>query len=145
MDGDALKQEIQAAFRHVAKPSAEQIAPHVCLECDELRNNLHRYGPENLPPELLDRHCWDLPLLSDDAKQYYLPAWIARSIDDPQSDHTQALLFALDSDHRWVPTTPYTERQWRVLEAYLDYLAANADPFTLDDIAKARKRLKGEP
>jgi hypothetical protein len=87
---------------------------------------------------------WALPLLSDDAKQFYLPAWIVRSIDEPQSDYTQALLFALDSDHRWFPSTPYTTRQWRALEAYLDYLEAHVDASALDDAAKARRRLTGD-
>jgi hypothetical protein len=145
MERDALKLETLAAFRHVQKPSAGQIVTHECLECDELKNDLHPYDSESVPHRVLDKHLWDLPLLSDDAKQYYLPAWIVRSIDDPQSDYTEALLFALDSDHRWFPTTPYTERQWRALEAYLDYLEANVDELTRDDIVKARRRLTGEP
>ncbi len=145
MERDALKLEILAAFRHVQKPSAEQIVPHECDECDELKNDLHPYDSESVPDEVVDKHQWDLPLLSDDAKQYYLPAWIVRSIDDPQSNYTDAFLSALDSDHRWFPSTPYTERQWRAIEACLDYLEADADEDTRDDIAKARRRLKGEP
>jgi hypothetical protein len=119
--------------------------PHDCVECDDLKNDLHPFDSESVPDEVLDKHLWDLPLLSDDAKQYYLPAWIVRSIDDPESDYTQAFLFALDSDHRWAPTTPYTERQWRALGACLDYLETNVDELSRDDVAKARRRLKGEP
>ena len=145
MDQDALKDEIRAAFRHVDKPDALQIAPHECAECDELRNDLHPYDSASVPDAVLDRHVWDLPLLSDEAKQYYLPAWMIRSIEDPESDCTEALLSALDSDHRWFPARPYTDRQWRVIEAYLDFLERNADELTLENVAKARKRLIDQP
>jgi hypothetical protein len=143
-DGEALKSEIRDAFRHVRKPEPAKIASHSCPECDELRSNLQPHDSNTVPAEILDYHRWDLPLLSDDAKQYYLPAWLVSSIDNPQSDYTDALLYALDSDHRWLPSTPYTERQWRALEAYLDYIEAHADPMMLDDVAKARKRLTGD-
>jgi len=144
MDRDALKGEIRAAFRHVDKPDAGRIAPHECDECDELRDDLHPYDSASVPDALLDRHACDLPLLSDEAKQYYLPAWMIRSIEDPESNCTEALLSALDSDHRWFPATPYTDRQWRVIEAYLDFLEANVDGLTLENVAKARKRLTGQ-
>jgi len=144
MDHEALKLEIREAFREVEKPEAETITPHECLECDELRRDLHQYDSGNVPDAVLDEHVSDLPLLSDDAKQYYLPAWIVRSIEDPESNYTQALLDALDSDHRWAPATPYTDRQWHVIEAYLDFLEPHVDELTLPQLARAKKRLAGE-
>jgi hypothetical protein len=145
VDPETLKLETRAAFRRVAKPKREDIAPHVCLECDELETALDPYTSENLPDYVFAKHCWDLPLLSDEAKQYYLPAWILRSIETPQSDSTQALLYALESDHRWRPATPYTERQWRLLTAYLEFLGQRVDEFVIEDIAKAKRRLNREP
>ena len=65
MERDALKLETLAAFRHVQKPGAEQIVPHECVECDELKNDLHPYDSESVPDEVLDKHQSDLPLLSD--------------------------------------------------------------------------------
>jgi hypothetical protein len=145
MDRESLIIETQAAFRGVEKPELNDIAPHKCLECDELRNDLHPYEFLNIPPTVLDKHRWDLPLLSDDAKRYYLPAWILRSINDPQSDYTQALLFALKSDHRWFPTAPYTDRQWRLIARYLEFLEPMVDEFTLRDVVMAKAGLKDEP
>lgn len=145
MNRESLKIETRAAFRHVAKPELAAIATHACAECDELRASLHPYHSDDVPAEVIDKHRWDLPLLSDEAKQYYLPAWIVRSIDDPQSDYTEALLYALDSGHGWFPAAPYSERQWRLIEAYLGFLEANVDEITLETVAKVKARLKNEP
>lgn len=145
MDREALKLEVLAAFKNVAKPSREEIAPHQCLECDELRVALEPYESTNIPHEVLDTCRWDMPLLSDDAKQYFLPAWLIRSIDEPRSDYTGALLFALDSDHRWSPRVPYTARQWRVLLKYLDFMASNIDEYELPRVENARLRIETRP
>ena len=145
MNREALKLEVIAAFKSVAKPSLDQIAPHQCLECDELRVALNPYESMNVPTEVLDGCRWDIPLLSDDAKQYFLPAWLLRSIDEPQSDYTSALLFALDDEHRWSPSVPYTARQWRVLMAYLDFVAMKIDKYELPRVENAKLRIETRP
>ncbi|MCU0806121.1 MAG: hypothetical protein MUF79_13715 [Burkholderiales bacterium] len=141
MDREPLRTEVIAAFRQAPRPALDEITPHACDECDELRDALHPHEPASVPDAVLDRHRWDLPLLSDESKQYYLPAWLLRSIDAPRSDYTEALLFALDSDHRWSPKTPYTARQWRVLGSYLAYIESDADEAMGDAIGRIRARL----
>jgi hypothetical protein len=145
MDREALKLEIGAAFKAVSKPKEAEIAPHECLECDELRVALFPYEWSNVPTEVLDKHRWDMPLLSDEAKQYYLPAWLMRSIEEPESDYTDALLFALAADHRWQPVTPYTERQWRLLATYLEFVGSHCNEFALAQVVRARQKLAENP
>ena len=62
------------------------------------------------------RHRWDLPLMSADAKQYFLPAWLIASMSDEEfySDFASAVLFCLASDHRMNPTGGYTDDQANV-------------------------------
>ena len=145
-DAGTLKLEVVAAFKNVVKPGVDQIAPHQCLECDELRCALHPYESVNVPDSVMDKHRGDLPLLSDESKHYYLPAWVLRSIDAPDSYYTDALIFALDSDHCWEPSPDYSKRQWRVLLAYLDHIRVRADAFSRPGvdgaIARTQARLE---
>ncbi|HMN45857.1 MAG TPA: hypothetical protein PKE27_14865 [Povalibacter sp.] len=145
MDRESLKLEVGAAFKVSRKPVEADIAPHECLECDELRVALAPYEWLNIPDGVLDKHRWDMPLLSDDGKQYYLPAWLIRSINEPESDYTDALLFAFSSEHRWEPTVPYTERQWRLFDAYLEFLGASCNEFTLEQVVQAQQKLQENP
>src|SRR5262249_25516007 len=126
-------------------PNADRITSHICEECNRLRGDFASFDCHSIPDNILDYHRWDLSLLSDEAKQYYLPAWIERSIENPQSDYTQVLLSSLDSGHGWFPATPYTEHQWKALELYLEYVAAKADGHFPEELAAAKKILSGEP
>jgi hypothetical protein len=78
----------------------------------------------------MQTHSYDLALLSDESKHYYLPAWLLRAIDAPESNCADALTFALDSDHAWEPTPDYSKRQWRVLLAFLRYIRSRVDAFS---------------
>ncbi|MFN8638173.1 MAG: hypothetical protein U0360_01660 [Dehalococcoidia bacterium] len=75
------------------------------------------------------RGCvWDLPLLSAEAKRYFLPAWLLASIRDPRgSDATDALVFALDGDHRWDPEGGFSEVQPRRHRRYLESMIEPLD------------------
>jgi len=94
-----------------------------------------------LPDEVASRHRWDLPLLSDDAKKYYLPAWLTRAAEDPKSDYADSLVYALSADHRWMPSDPYTEEQWAAITSVLKYLAENADEYSKEEITKALQKV----
>ncbi|MBB6094246.1 hypothetical protein HNQ60_003127 [Povalibacter uvarum] len=142
MDREALLIEVGAAFKAVRKPSQSEIAPHECLECDELRVAFAPYESMNIPEKILEKHRWDMPLLSDEAKQYYLSAWLTKSTEEPESDYTDAILSALGADHRWQPATPYTDRQWRLLDAYLEFIASNCNQFDLEHVVQAQLKLE---
>ncbi len=107
-------------------PALDAIVTHVCDECWELRDRLGGRPWHELDADTRNAVRWDLPLLSDDAKQHYLPIWLLGAVEEPRSDFTEALLFALDSDHRWEPRGGYSAAQQRViarvLEALIDHV-----------------------
>ena len=133
----SLEARILAAFANVPRPAV--IAPHACPECDDLAQALAPHAPSSLPDTVFARHVWDLPLLSDEAKQYYLPAWLLRASAPDGGSACDALVFALESDHRWSPEPPYTEDQWLVIDAVLAQAAAGSDRAVAEDIDRARR------
>ena len=78
MIDDVLRAEVVAVFGSVPKPA--MIAPHACAECDELVQDFAEFSGESLPDVFFEKHVWDLPLLSDEAKHYYLSAWLLRAL-----------------------------------------------------------------
>lgn len=110
------------AFAEAPRPAADNIAPHAfCKECTGVTNYLQGRDPFTFDDEMLRGCVWDLPLLSADAKRFYLPAWLLASIRDPRgTDATDALVHALDGDHRWDPAGGYTDAQRAVLVRYLE-------------------------
>lgn len=127
MEAAALLHRIRAAFSAVARPTADRIAPHRCAECDALRDDLAAFAVETIPIEVLRKHVWDLPLLSAEAKRYFLPAWLAASLVEPGWDFTDAALQDIDSNHRYDPPGGYTDDQWQVLLDWLDHHAETGD------------------
>ena len=115
------------AFAGAPRPAPDNIAPHPCDECAAIEKYLEGRDPFGFDEEALLGCIWDMPLLSAEAKRFYLPVWLLASLRDPRgSDATDALVYALDSDHRWDPEGGYTEAQRavhvRYLEAMIEYL-----------------------
>ena len=138
-DRAALALEVIAAFEAVPPPARDDIAPHPCDECDDLATALDGIAPTdvlNAAPSAV----WDLPLLSAEAKRYYLPGWLLPAIADPQHDAVDALLFALDSDHRWDPAGGYTEAQRAVLTRTLEAMVEHVSDFDSHALLRALER-----
>ncbi|MBU8977515.1 MULTISPECIES: DUF6714 family protein [unclassified Lysobacter] len=144
MDDKQLRFEIARAFADVPQPAKSAIAPHDCLECDELRVALAPYAWHDVPGKVLDACRFGMPLLSADAKQHYLPAWLLRSLDEHEvaGDYRSIVVFALDRDHRWDPTRPYTAEQRAAILRYLDFVCAQeTSEWEAQDIERARASL----
>lgn len=142
MNSATIKHEVRAAFAALERPHHDALVPHACSLCHGLAAALGSHTASALPPALLQKHVWDLPLLSDEAKQYYLPAWLCSSIDEPCSDATDALLMEFRSDHRWNPATPYTVAQWAAIGEWLDLMLLHCDPYSRDDVEGVYIKLK---
>jgi|GEM_PF-1493810 len=145
MDEQQLRFAISRAFVDVPRPAKPEIAPHECPECDGLRTALAPYDWQDLPPGVLDAWRFDMPLLSADAKQHYLPAWLLRSFANHElaGDYLSSVLFALGSNHRWDATVPYTAEQRQVLADFLDFhYERREDEIDAEDIGKAREGLR---
>lgn len=130
IDPEALKAEVDEAFRDVPMPASDRIVPHICDECWDLRDVLAGKTREDLGEVTLQGIRWDLPLLSDEATQYLLPLWLHTAIDSPRSDEADALLFAFDSDHRWDPEAGYTDAQIRVVAHFLEFMMDHVEGWT---------------
>ena len=139
-DRNLLKLAIRESFADVARPAQLELISHRCCECDELAADLHPHGAFDLPEAVFARHVWDLPLLSDDGKRYYLPAWLLRALEADDPGAADAVIYALDSDHRWSPSTPYTGEQWLVVDQWLAAVAADEKSLR-DDAERVRGKL----
>jgi hypothetical protein len=144
MDVVAFQQRILTAFADVARPEAPAIAPHDCEECEELRQALAPFTSNSVPVGLLRKYVWDLPLLSAEAKQYFLPAWLCASLSEDTWDFADALMQNIDSNIKFDPVGGYSDEQWAVLFEWLEIQAACDEPITqeraIEVNAKARKR-----
>lgn len=148
MDARELRQLILEAFGSVPKPEHAHIAPHRCMECDELADDLAAHEATHVPDDVFQKHVWDLPLLSANAKHYYLPAWLTRcvEVDGPWlPDEASAVLYELDiSEHRWDPERSYTREQWRAIREWLEHVAQFADFADAEHLEAARRRVEHE-
>ena len=127
-----LATAVHEAFAGASRPAAPEIAPHpFCEECAGVTAHLEGRDPFGFDAAALRGCIWDMPLLSAEAKRFYLPAWLLASIRDPQgSDATDALVYALDSDHRWEPEGGYSEAQRAVIVRYLESMIEYLDDET---------------
>jgi hypothetical protein len=89
-----------------------------------------------------------MPLLSAEAKHYYLPAWLIRclEVEGPWlPDECSTLLYGLeDPEHRWKPDPPFTPGQWQVIADWLEHVSQFADEVDIEHLEGARKRVKNE-
>ena len=138
MEPAELIAQIRAAFGAVARPSSDNIVDHECDECVELRDGLLGFPSSELPDTWFDSNWDQLPLLSDQATQYYLPAYLCFALRQPDSLAAEFVLYALDSE----PQDGYTKAQ---RQAICDFLAFQrrrlpAGDVFLDDTERAEQR-----
>jgi hypothetical protein len=98
---------IERAFSNVAKPvNARSLAPHECPECEELAADLLPYCFREVPGELVEAHFGDLPLLGPLGFHYYLPAFLAYALENPDSNVLEFAVIHLTPSKRSVNATP---------------------------------------
>ena len=139
---DDLIAQIRAAFAAVARPSSDNVVCHVCDECDALRDGLLGFPSAELPDAWFDWNWDQLPLLSDEAKHYYLPAYLCSALRHPDSLAAEFVLYALDSEHRWQPQGGYSDAQRQAIRDFLVFqrLRLPEGDVFLDDIKRAEQR-----
>jgi hypothetical protein len=141
-DAAAIRRRIQIAFASVPRPAVEDIAPHRCDECDELRDAFAPYAAEELPIEVLNRHVFDLPLLSSMAKHYYLRAWLYAALDKESWNYVDAATTNIDSNERFDPPGGYSNTQWEAILAWLDYLESAEEIVTKESVSVTAARVR---
>lgn len=135
---DELFQKITVAFSDVPSPG-DQIICHECDECFRLQESLCGRTPDDLSDDWVMLNFDQLPLLGDEAKQFYLPAYLRVGALDPHSLVSEFVLYSLSSDFRWEPSGGYTPQQKRVILDYLDYVEPQMDDFDRNSFMAARK------
>jgi len=85
-----------AAFRNAPRPEKDQITPHECQECNQIRCDFHQLEAFEVPDEIIERHPDILPLFSEIAWRYYLPTYLDYSLRHPDSDAAGMLIINLD-------------------------------------------------
>ena len=85
-------------FSEVGKPELHEMTSHRCIECDEIRDQIHPYDKKELPDHLLHYHGDSLPLLSPLALHYYFPRYIEFGLLNQESNAFDNCLYHLAPD-----------------------------------------------
>jgi hypothetical protein len=85
---EKLIQEIEKAFLHTTYPGDDYLA-YALTRADywKLMNDFKGNHWKKIPPEILVKHVYDLPLFSPEAFRFYLPAYLLASLrGEPSGD-----------------------------------------------------------
>ena len=137
---EILINRIYDAFETAPYPGDDRLICHQCDECFRLRDDFKGKKPQNVDSNTVYYHQDSLPLFSDEAKRYFLPAFLRESIMKPDWSITEFLIYSFDSDHRWKPEGGYTKEQIEIVEEYFDFIEAYIDEFDKDNFESAKLR-----
>jgi len=126
---ESLLEMIKANFQDIPAPPSDKIIRHDCGECNELRDDLSKYGRLEVPPQVVTYHFADLPLLSPQARRYYLPSFLLHAIETENLGIIESLIFHLYTEdfddvagQRYCLT--FTKEERSVTCAFLDYVSS---------------------
>ena|SRR5437016_6860971 len=145
MSYDNLMQQIREAFASAGRPADDALVPHGCGECDALRGDLRGRTPDELSDDWVERSFDQLVFMSDDAKRYYLPAYLRVAARDPESTVTQFVLYSLSDEFRFHPSGGYTPSQRKAVLDFLAFIEPQSDPDQKEYISRARELWKLSP
>jgi hypothetical protein len=122
-----LQSEIWSAFSDAPRPAQDDIIQHACEECFFLRDAFAPYTASALPFNTIEGHFADLSLLSPAAFRHYLPAYLCRALDRPDSDVFQFTLYHLSpeklTDQYWiVRLASFSQPEKVAIRAFLEHI-----------------------
>ena len=138
MDYDELMRHIRAAFADVPPPADDNIVCHDCDECRALYNDVRGHTPDELSDSWVEKSFDQLVFFSDDAKRYYLPAFLRVGALKPDSLVAQFVLYSLSDNFRMQPSGGYSQQQRQAIADYLSYIEQGVSEFEQDYFAKSR-------
>jgi hypothetical protein len=97
-------EKMYSAFSNAEKPAIDEMTPHRCIECDEVRDQIHTFDKREVPDHLLHYHGDALPLLSPKALRYYFPRYIEFGLlnqDENAFDNCLYHLAPKETDDYW--------------------------------------------
>ena len=100
-----LRTSIEEAFTNVEPPDSDKVIEHDCPECRAVRRVFRHELWRSLKSEKIDWGHDKLPLFTPHAFQYFLPAFMLYSLDDPSSTVCELLVYSLivpkENDDWW--------------------------------------------
>jgi hypothetical protein len=100
-----LKSEIIKVFAEVEQPAKDNIVLHECEECRGVRNDFTNVKWQKASGELLENNYDKIPLLSPEAFNYFLPAYLLYTLNNFNDD------FSVVCDYTLYAITP--EKNWK--------------------------------
>ena len=137
MEYDELMQQINSAFADAPAPAEDNIVCHECEECFALRDDVGGKIPDDLSDDWVERSFDQLPLLSDEAKRFYFPAFFRVAALKPDSLVTQFTLFSLSDDFRMQPDGGYSPQQKQAIRNLLAFLKPRVGDSEREYVEKA--------
>src|SRR2546430_7895199 len=101
---DKLRTAIEEAFSHVEPPDSANIIEHDCPECRAVRRVFRNENWRSMKLEKVEWGHDKLPLFTPHAFQYFLPAFMLYSVDEPSDIVCELLVCTLSlkkADDEW--------------------------------------------
>jgi len=138
MEVDEVMQQIKSAFADAPAPSEDSIICHECEECLALRDDVRGHTPDELSDSWVEQSFDQLPFFSDDAKRYYISAFLRVAALKPDSLVSQYVLFSLSDGFRMQPSGGYSPQQRQAIRDFLGYIETCVDEFDQEYVTKAK-------
>jgi hypothetical protein len=93
-----VKSKIAAAFADLPQPEPGEIACDcVSKTCEGLAMDAEfkPHSWQTVPAALIDKYAQSLPIFTDPGYQYYLPAYMMRALENPDSEVWEACILGL--------------------------------------------------
>ncbi len=120
-----LKQLISDAFGSVPHPGPQNISnEHHCEECKEVVDGFADLTWQAIPIRTIDANYDKLPLFSPAAYHHFLPAFLQRSLDEPEGPTREFTFYSLTTKpDDWLKerTRLFTAAQIRCILLYLEF------------------------
>src|SRR5438128_9120148 len=98
MTKEELKQIIIKMFNSIPHPGKNNIIGHKCAECYGVKKDFKDINWRDASEEVIEKNYDKLPLFSPAAFHHFLPAFLIKSIDEPQSSVCEYTIYGLFSD-----------------------------------------------
>lgn len=137
MEPAELMERIGAAFADLPMLADDNIICHECEVCFRLHENLRGRTPAEIPDAWIEENFSRLPLLTDDAKRFFLPAFFRVAALKPDSDVAVYVLYSLADDFRMQPSGGYSALQKQAVRDYLTYIEPRVEEYDREYFDKA--------
>lgn len=108
---EETKERIASAFSHVKAPSAERIAVGSDWDAEAIAKAFSPFLAKRVPASTLESHAKSLPAFAPEAFLFFLKDYLRYSLDHPNTELTEHLIYRLSSVK---PSEPYWAERLRL-------------------------------